>query len=205
MPPTWPAASSGMLPDSPSRCPAPMTASPSRRLPGTGTSTWRRTAGRTDATRPSGFCNWIRYRDVYLEGGMCVRANFYRRMPRDDYRECARRGGLAQMMMQAASRHLNDCKAWFGFCGDAKALAVDLRAGYELTNHDMLIVKWFAPLPENESQLSSIRSLRSARSNASVRERTRPTRCPGRDTETPPRMPATWPIPSAPASRAARG
>src|SRR3954462_10284499 len=36
-----------------------------------------------------GFCNWIRYQDVYLEGGMCVRANFYRRMPRGDYRECA--------------------------------------------------------------------------------------------------------------------
>jgi hypothetical protein len=52
--------------------------------------------------------------------------------------------------MQAASEKLNDCKAWFGFCGDAKALAVDLRFGYELTNHDKLIVKWFVALPENE-------------------------------------------------------
>lgn len=95
-----------------------------------------------------GFCNWIRYRDVYLEGGMCVRANFYRRMPREHYRECAGRGGIAQMMMECAAQRLNDCKAWFGFCGDAKALAVDLRAGYELTHHDMLIVKWFAPLGE---------------------------------------------------------
>jgi hypothetical protein len=99
-----------------------------------------------DGDETVGFCNWIRYRDVYLEGGMCVRSNFYRRMPRDHYRECSRRGGLAQMMMQAAARRLDDCKAWFGFCGDAKALAVDLRAGYELTRHDMLIVKWFAPL-----------------------------------------------------------
>lgn len=97
-----------------------------------------------------GFCNWIRYSDVYLEGGMCVLPTFYRRLPREQYRECSRRGGLAQMMMLAASQNLNDCKAWFGFCGDAKALAVDLRFGYELTRHNMLIVKWFAPLSEAE-------------------------------------------------------
>ena len=101
-----------------------------------------------------GFCNWIRYRDVYLEGGMCVRPSFYKRLPREDYREVSRRGGLAQMMMQAASQRLNDCKAWFGFCGDAKALAVDLRFGYELTHQDMRIVKWFAPLdPEEKRRL----------------------------------------------------
>ena len=105
-----------------------------------------------DRDETVGFCNWIRYRDVYLEGGMCVRANFYRRLPKEHYREVARRGGLAQMMMQAASEHLNDCKAWFGFCGDAKALAVDLRFGYELTHQDMRIAKWFAPLSIDEKR-----------------------------------------------------
>ncbi len=99
-----------------------------------------------------GFCNWIRYRDVYLEGGMCVRPSFYRRMPKEHWKECSAQGGLAQMMMHAASRKLNDCKAWFGFCGDAKALAVDLRFGYELTAHDQLIVKWFAPLAPMEKR-----------------------------------------------------
>jgi hypothetical protein len=97
-----------------------------------------------------GFCNWIGYRDVYLQGGMCVRANFYRRLPKPDWKEISDRGGLAQMMMQAASEQLTDCKAWFGFVGDAKALAADLRAGYEHTKHDKLIVKWFAPLEERE-------------------------------------------------------
>jgi hypothetical protein len=97
-----------------------------------------------------GFCNWIRYRDVYLEGGMCVQRAFYRRLPRDHWKECSERGGLAQMMMQAAAARLNDCTAWFGFVGDKKALAADLRAGYQLTNHDKLIVKWFAPIPEDE-------------------------------------------------------
>lgn len=101
-----------------------------------------------------GFCNWIRYRDVYLEGGMCVRGNFYRRLPKEHYREISRRGGLAQMMMQAASERLNDCKAWFGFCGDPKALAVDLRFGYETTHQHQRIVKWFAAVdPEEKRRL----------------------------------------------------
>ena len=90
-----------------------------------------------------GFCNWIRHGDVYLQGGMCVRKNFYRRLPRAQFRELEQRGGLAQVMMAAAERELDDCVAWFGYCGDAKALAVDLRAGYEKTAHPYVIVKWF--------------------------------------------------------------
>ena len=94
-----------------------------------------------------GFCNWIRHRDVYLQGGMCVKRNFYRRMPREHFAQCQARGGLAQMMMAAAARELGDALAWFGYCGDAKALAVDLRAGYVQTRHRYVIVKWFREIP----------------------------------------------------------
>jgi hypothetical protein len=111
--------------------------------------TYRWPAG---AEETVGFCNWIRYRDVYLQGGMCVRRTFYRHMPREQFRELQQRGGLAQMMMAAAERELNDCVAWFGYCGDAKALAVDLRAGYVKTSLPYIIVKWFNPPPEPERQ-----------------------------------------------------
>lgn len=94
-----------------------------------------------------GFCNWIRHGDVYLEGGMCVDEAFYRRMPREHFRACRAEGGIAQMMMAVAARELDDCDAWFGYCGDAKALAVDLRAGYVKTPYPYLIVKWFRELP----------------------------------------------------------
>ncbi len=90
-----------------------------------------------------GFCNWIRYNEVYLQGGMCVRRSFYRRLPREQFREIQGEGGLAQVMMAAAARELNDCAAWFGYCGDAKALAVDLRGGYEMTGRKDVVVKWF--------------------------------------------------------------
>ncbi|MEO5692836.1 MAG: hypothetical protein ABIQ72_06900 [Usitatibacter sp.] len=105
-----------------------------------------------------GFCNWIKFDDVYLEGGMCVRANFYRRLQKGDFIECRALGGVAQMMMATAATQLVDCTAWFGYCGDAKAMAVDLRAGYERTEHPNLIVKWFAQLSD-EAQRDLIASV----------------------------------------------
>lgn len=90
-----------------------------------------------------GFCNWIRYDDVYLEGGMCVRPDFYRRLPKEHWNACKARGGVAESMMRAAASELTDCVAWFGYCGDKKAYAVDMRVGYEPTDRKHIIVKWF--------------------------------------------------------------
>jgi hypothetical protein len=97
-----------------------------------------------------GFCNYIKHGDVYLEGGLCVREAFYRRLPREEFRDIRERGGVAQMMMAHAARELTDCKAWFGHCGDVKAMAAGLRSGYERTHQPHIIVKWFADLPAAE-------------------------------------------------------
>lgn len=105
-----------------------------------------------DKQETVGFCNWIKYEDVYLEGGMCVRPSFYRRLPRDQFRECRESGGVAQLMMEAAALELTDCAAWFGYCGDAKAMAVDLRAGYVPTRHKHLLVKWFTDVPAERAR-----------------------------------------------------
>ena len=99
-----------------------------------------------------GFCNWIRHGEVYLEGGMCVQKTFYRRMPREHFRECQAAGGIAQLVMEQAARDLDDCTAWFGYCGDARALAVDLRVGYVTTPHKHVIVKWFRDVGEDEKR-----------------------------------------------------
>jgi hypothetical protein len=96
-----------------------------------------------DRIETVGFCNWIRFKDVYLEGGMCVRRDFYRRLPRDQWQRCKERGGVAEIMMRAAATELTDCIAWFGYCGDKKALIVDKRIGYETTEVKHLIAKWF--------------------------------------------------------------
>ena len=99
-----------------------------------------------------GFCNWIKYKDVYLEGGLAVQKNFYRRLEKAHFAECRARGGVAQIVMETAATHLTDCFAWFGYCGDLKALRVDLRAGYVQTEHPYLLVKWMRTLSASEQQ-----------------------------------------------------
>jgi hypothetical protein len=95
-----------------------------------------------------GFCNWIRYGTVYLEGGLCVRTGFYRRIPDNHFQECSGAGGVAQLMMEAGADKLSDCEAWFGFCGDKKAYRVGIRVGYRRLESPGLIVKWFKNVPE---------------------------------------------------------
>lgn len=103
---------------------------------------------------PVGFCNFIRYGTVYLEGGMCVKKGFYRRLPKQHWQGCKSRGGIAQILMEEASKELSDCAAWFGYCGDTMAYEVDKRVGYIATAHQHLIVKWFAQLStEQQNEL----------------------------------------------------
>ncbi len=97
-----------------------------------------------------GFCNWIRYHTVYLEGGLCVKRDFYLRLPREHWTSCRQSGGVAQLMMEAAAVELDDCDAWFGFCGDKKSAIVTARVGFVQTDHKHLIVKWFKKLKMEE-------------------------------------------------------
>jgi hypothetical protein len=109
-----------------------------------------------------GFCNWIRYADkcgdVYLEGGMCVKKNFYRSLQKTEFVECKTHGGVAQMMMEAAAQDLNDAAAWFGYCGDHMAYRVDQRVGYQPTAHQHLIVKWTRDL-DDQAKAALIESI----------------------------------------------
>jgi hypothetical protein len=100
-----------------------------------------------------GFCNWIRYGNVYLEGGLCVQRTFYRRLSKEHWKECQIAGGVAQIVIETAARDLSDCAAWFGYCGDKKSFAVNARVGYISTRHKYLIVKWFANLDCEKQRL----------------------------------------------------
>ena len=109
-----------------------------------------RPPGRAEET--IGFCNWIRYGDAYLGGGLCVDETAYRRMDPDDFRYCRGRGGIAQMLIEHAAGELSDCSAWFAYVGDRKSMAVTLRSGDERTGHPYLIARWFRPLSLAEKQ-----------------------------------------------------
>lgn len=99
-----------------------------------------------------GFCNFIRYKDVYLEGGLMVKRHFYRHLSREHFQACSQQGGVAQILMETAAAELNDAAAWFGYVGDAMSMQVTARVGYARTNHQFLIAKWFRDLSCTEKQ-----------------------------------------------------
>ncbi len=99
-----------------------------------------------------GFVNYIKYKDAYLGGGLAVQKTFYRRLRREEYSDCAARGGIAQIVMEAAGAQLTDCVAWFGLCGGQKSLRVCLRVGYVQNANSNLIANWMRALPESSKQ-----------------------------------------------------
>ena len=96
-----------------------------------------------DQLEPVGFCNFLPYENLWLEGGLCVRRNFYARLPPGLSEDCHTAGGVAQMIMEVAAKELDDCAAWFAYVGDAQSLKVCMRCGYEATAREHVIAKWF--------------------------------------------------------------
>jgi hypothetical protein len=99
-----------------------------------------------------GFCNWIKYKDVYLGGGLAVKKNFYRRLSKENFAECSHLGGVAQIVMETAAQQLTDCAAWFAYVGDAKSMRVVARVGYVPTEYPHLLVIWRRALSELEQR-----------------------------------------------------
>ena len=97
---------------------------------------------------PVAFVNFIRFENVYLEGGLCARKNFYRRLPPEHWRACKERGGIVQIMLEQAIRELDDADAWFGHSSNQPAWLVNERLGFLVTRHPYLKVKWFRELPD---------------------------------------------------------
>jgi hypothetical protein len=73
-------------------------------------------------------------------------------LPKPHWDECKQRGGVARIMMETAAERLNDCAAWFGYCGDKKAYIVDTRFGYRPTDRRYIIVKWFRDVPDERKR-----------------------------------------------------
>jgi hypothetical protein len=99
------------------------------------------------AIEPVAFVNLIRRGNVYLEGGLCARRNFYRRLPPGHWRDCKARGGIVQVLLEQAMRERNDADAWFGHTSINPAFLVNERLGFETTRYPYLKVKWFRDLP----------------------------------------------------------
>ncbi|MBL8521976.1 MAG: hypothetical protein JNK75_15065 [Betaproteobacteria bacterium] len=95
----------------------------------------------------AGYVHFTPMADFYLCGGMGLDARLYRRMPAAHRERIGAAGGVAEIMLRASFANLRDRDAIFGYCGDARAMRVDLRAGFERLDHPYLIVHWTRRLP----------------------------------------------------------
>ncbi len=98
----------------------------------------------------AGYSHMMPFGDVYLSGGSCSNGETMRLMlpeQRDALRDA---GGLWFHLLKYAFRKYADCcDAFFGHCGDRRALEVALQAGFEQTEHAHVIVNWHKPLHPN--------------------------------------------------------
>jgi hypothetical protein len=87
---------------------------------------------------------------VGLIGGGCTDGRTIRLMSETERLAIDEAGGLLlQTLRYAFDRHEDRLEAFFGHCGNDRALAVDLRAGFLRTADPNLLVRWNRDLSES--------------------------------------------------------
>jgi hypothetical protein len=98
----------------------------------------------------AGYSHMMPFGDVYLSGGSCTNGDTARRMQPAQREALAAAGGVWFHILKYAFRKYADCcDAFFGHCGDRRALEVALAAGFVQTEHEHLIVNWHKPLQQS--------------------------------------------------------
>ena len=98
----------------------------------------------------AGYSHMMPFGDVYLSGGSCTNGDTTRRMSEAERNTLRDAGGLWFYLLQYAFRkYAGCCDAFFGHCGDRRALEVALAAGFIQTEHEHVIVNWHKPLHPN--------------------------------------------------------
>lgn len=102
---------------------------------------------------PASYVHFRPWNGLMLVGGACTDGRVLRRMPEPERRAVQRVGGVYLHVLRWAFRHFGPrCEAFFGYCGDARAMEVDLEAGFVATPHRHLIVHWHRPLGASRQQ-----------------------------------------------------
>jgi len=97
-----------------------------------------------------GYSHMMPFGDVYLSGGSCSDGEAIARMQPQDRDALRAAGGIWFWILKYAFRKYADCcDAFFGHCGDKRALEVALAAGFIQTEHEHIIVNWHKPLQDN--------------------------------------------------------
>jgi len=102
------------------------------------------------ALRLAGYSHMRRFGDVYLSGGSCSDGETIRAMDPAHRAAIQAAGGVWYLVLRYAfARYADCCDAFFGHCGDPRALEVATAAGFVAAGPEHLIVHWHKPLHEN--------------------------------------------------------
>ena len=102
------------------------------------------------ALRLAGYSHMRPFDNVYLSGGSCSEGDTIRAMAPEHREAIHAAGGIWYLILKYAfARYANCCDAFFGHCGDARALQVATAAGFVSAGHQHLIAHWHKPLPES--------------------------------------------------------
>lgn len=100
---------------------------------------------RTDAGHflPLTYLHYVVFGDIVLVGGGCTDGRVYAQLNEQQRQLLSASGGPLLHGLRYGFAHFADrCDAFFGYCGDKRALEVDLQAGFEQTEHPYLLVHW---------------------------------------------------------------
>jgi hypothetical protein len=101
------------------------------------------------ANHLAGYSHMRPFGDVYLSGGSCSNGETIKRMQPHEREAVQAAGGVWYLILKYAFRKYADrCDAFFGHCGDKRALEVALAAGFVKTEVEPIIVLWHKPLPD---------------------------------------------------------
>jgi hypothetical protein len=102
-----------------------------------------------DTFRLVGYAHFMPFGDIMLVGGVCTNGQAFESLD-DTQRGVVRDAGgvYFQVLRYAFARFADDCEAYFGYCGDARAEQVNLEAGFRHTGHPHLLVNFHKPLHE---------------------------------------------------------
>lgn len=100
------------------------------------------------AVHLAGYSHMRAFGDVYLSGGSCSEGRTIAAMDPAHRDAIHAAGGVWYLVLRYAfERYADCCDAFFGHCGDARALEVATAAGFVSAGHEHLIVRWHKLYP----------------------------------------------------------
>lgn len=104
----------------------------------------------TGALHVAGYSHMRPFGEVYLSGGSCSDGTAIQRMTPAQRDAVYATGGVWHLVLRYAfRRYADECDAFFGHCGDRRALEVATAAGFVPAGPEHVIAHWHKPLHEN--------------------------------------------------------